>query len=202
MNSDQEANINAAVLALGQNLACAWSYFFLLRGLDQGSRQDPEVVERFGLLYDRAWRAIFDGFFSKVGTLLDNTKGTHSLPNLITLIRRYGSPELKQLLPEVESSLKQKDSPLLKLRNWRHDAVAHDVADRAAEFHTDNRMTLTEIESALTQLEGLLNHLSWNVLAIHNDTRSGFESLVEDGKSLFACAAAGIRNAASEDREA
>ncbi|MGD9984839.1 MAG: hypothetical protein AB7S51_11885 [Porticoccaceae bacterium] len=198
MNSDQEANIKASVLALGQNLACAWSYFFLLRGFDQGRRQDTEVVKRFGLLYDRAWCAIFDGFFAKVGTLLDNTKGTHSLPNLIILIRRYGSPELKRLLPEVESCLTKKDTPLQKLKNWRHDAVAHDAADRAAEFHIDNRMTLTEIEDALTQLEGLLNQLSWNVLAIHNDTRSGFESLVEDGKSLFACAAAGIRNAASD----
>ena len=101
------------------------------------------------------------------------------------------------MLSEVESCLTKKDSPLLKLKSWRHDAVAHDAADRAAEFHTDNQMTLTEIESALMQLEGLLNHLSWNVLTIHNDTRSGFESLVEDGESLFACAAVGIRNAAS-----
>jgi hypothetical protein len=202
MNSDQVANINAAVLALGQNLACAWSYFFLLRGLDQGSRQNSEVVKRFGSLYDCAWHAIFDGFFAKVGTLLDSDKGTYSLPNLITLIRRYGSPELKQLLPEVESSLKQKDGPLLKLQKWRHKAVAHDVTDRAATFRIDNRMTLTEIESALTQLEGLLNHLSRNVLAIHNDTRSGFESLVEDGKFLFACAATGMRNPPSADREA
>jgi hypothetical protein len=202
MNSDQKANIDTAVLALGQNLASAWSYFFLLRGFDQGGRQNPEVVERFDLLYDRAWRAIFDGFFAKVGTLLDNTKGTYSLPNLITLIRRYGSPDLKQLIPEVESCLAKKDSPLWKLKNWQHEAVAHHAADRTPDFHTDNRMTLTEIEGALSQLENLLNHLSWNVLAIHNDTHSGFESVVEDGKSLFAFAAAGIRNAATADREA
>lgn len=102
------------------------------------------------------------------------------------------------MLPELESCLTKNDTPLMKLKKWRHDAVAHDAADRTAEFHTDNRMTLTEIEGALTQLESLLNHLSWNILAIHNDTRNGFESLVEDGKSLFACAAAGIRNAASD----
>lgn len=197
MNTDQKANIDAAVLALGQNLACAWSYFHLLRGMDQGSRQSPEVVERFGLLYDRAWRAVFDGFFAKVGTLLDNTKGTHSLPNLVTLIRRYGSAELKQLIPKVESSLTKKDSSLSKLRNWRHDAVAHHAADRDPNFYTDNKMTLSEIEDALVQLEALLNHLSWNVLAIHNETRSGFVGLVDDGKSLFALAAAGIRSAAA-----
>ena len=198
MNTDQKANIDTAVLALGQNLACAWSYFHLLRGLDQGGRQSPDVVQRFGMLYDRAWRAVFDGFFAKVGTLLDNTKGTYSLPNLATLIRRYGSSELKQLIPEVESSLTTKNSPLWKLRSWRHDAVAHHSTGRNTDFYTENKMTLTEIEDALVQLEDLLNHLSWNILAIHNETRSGFAGLVDDGKSLFAFAAAGLRTAAPE----
>lgn len=202
MNADQKANIDSTVRALGQSLASAWSYFRLLRGFDRGSRQTPIVTERFGLLYDRAWRAIFDGFFAKVGTLLDNTKGTHSLPNLVTLLRRYGSPELKQLLPEVMSILGRNDNPLAKLRNWRHDAVAHHSADRRdADFYIDNRMTLTEIESALAQLEDLLNHLSWNVLAIHNDTRSGTESLVEDGISFFACTAVGLQSPADGKAE-
>src|ERR1035437_8495147 len=179
MNVDQKANIDAAVLELGKNLASAWSYFHLLRGLDQGSRQSPEVIERFSLLYDRAWRAIFDGFFAKVGTLLDKTRGTYSLPNLVVLIRRYGSSDLKQLIPEVESCLAMKDSPLSKLANWRHDTVAHHAANRDPVFYIDNRMTLTEIGGALFQLERLLNHLSLNVLSIHNDTHSGFESIVE-----------------------
>lgn len=57
-------------------------------------------------------------------------------------------------------------------------------------------MTLNEIEVALSQLEDLLNHLSWNILAIHNDTHSGFERIVEDGRLLFSYAAVGIRNSA------
>lgn len=199
MNADQKANIDAAVSELGQNLAIAWSYFYLLRGLDQGSRQSPEVVERFSLLFDRAWRAIFDGFFAKVGTLLDNTKGTYSLPNLITLVRKYGSRDLKQLIPEVESCLAKQGSPLSKLKNWRHQAVAHHAANRGSGFHTDNRMTLSDIEGALSELEDLLNHLSLNILAIHNDTHSGFESLAEDGKLLFSFVAEGIRNATPPD---
>ena len=202
MNEDQKDNIGAAILELGQSLASAWSYFFLLRGIDQGSRQSPEVVNRFGALYDRAWHAIFDGFFAKVGTLLDNTKGTHSLPNLVTLIRRYGSSDLKKLIPEVEACLAKKNCPLAKLQSWRHSAVAHNAANRRdPDFYVDNRMTLTEIEGALAQLEDLLNHLSWNVLAIHNDTRSGFESIVDDGKALFACAAAGIQSDSKTDPE-
>jgi len=189
-------------MALGQNLTVAWSYFHLLRGMDQGRLQNPEVADRFGMLYDRAWCAVFDGLFSKVGTLLDNTKGTNSLPNLITLVRRYGTAELRQLTSGVESSLATKGSSLSKLRNWRHDAVAHDAFDRSPEFHTDNKMTLTEIEGALAQLEDLLNRLSWNVLGIHNETRSAFEGLVGDGKALFASTAAGLRGVAATDRGA
>ena len=52
---------------------------------------------------------IFDGFFAKLGGCsLDTTKSTHSLPNLVTLIGKYGDAELKQLLPEVEVCLSEK----------------------------------------------------------------------------------------------
>lgn len=195
MNADQKANIEAIVWAIGQSLSAAWSYFHLLRGLDIGSRQSPEVLQRFGLLYDRTWRAIFDGFFAKVGTILDDTRGTHSLPNLITLIKKYGTADLKQLVPEVQRSLAAKDSSLAKLRNWRHQAVAHRPASRRdLEFYAENQMTLTEIEGALSQLDDLFNHLSWNILTIHNDTRRGTEALVEDMKSFLASAAIGLRS--------
>lgn len=202
MNVDQKLNIDAAVQALGQSLASAWSYFFLLRGINQGSRQSPEVVDQFGLFHDCAWRAIFDGFFAKVGTILDKTKSTHSLPNLVTLIRKSGDSDLKQLIPVVEACLAKKGSPLLKLQKWRHRAVAHNAAKgRSPDFYVKNRMTLTEIEGALVQLEDLLNHLSWNVLAIHNDTHSGFERIVDDGKAFFACAAAGIQSESKTEPE-
>lgn len=199
MNADQKANIEAIIWAIGQSLAAAWSSFHLLRGLDIGSRQSPEVVQRFGLLYDRMWRAIFDGFFAKVGTVIDNTKNTHSLPNLITLIERYGTADLKQLIPDVKQSLTDKDSSLAKLKNWRHHAVAHRPASRRdLDFYAENKMTLTEVEEALSQLDDLFNHLSLNILAIHNDTRSGTEALVEDGKSFLASAAIGLRGHTGE----
>jgi hypothetical protein len=200
MNSDQKANIDAAVRALGEALFSAWSYFHLLRGIHLGSRQHPEVVERFGWLFDQTWRVAFDGFFAKAGTLLDSTKSTYSLPNLVTLIRRYGNSDLKQLLPEVEACLAENDSPLAKIRNWRHKAVAHRTTDgRNSTFYVDNKMALDDLENALVQLEELLNHLSWNVLAIHNNTRSGSEGLIEEGKALFACIAGGLRNGQDEN---
>ena len=80
--------------------------------------------------------------------------------------------------------------------------MAHDASDRSPAFYADNKMTLTEIEGALAQLEDLLNHLSWNVLGIHNETRSAFKGLVDDGKALFASTAAGLRGAPASDRGA
>jgi hypothetical protein len=193
MNSDQNANIDAAVTALSESLSSAWSYFHLLRGLHEGGRENPEVLKRFGSLFDQAWRAIFEGFFAKAGTLLDSTRSTYSLPNLVTLVRRYGDADLKQLLPEVEACLSDKDSPLAKIKSWRHEAVAHRPQDgRDETFYTNNKMNLNDLESALMQLEEALNHLSWNVLRIHNDTRTESMSLVEEGRSLFTSLAAGI----------
>lgn len=193
MNPDQKANIDAMVVALSKSLFSAWSYLHLLRGLHEGGRDNPAVLARYGWLFDQAWRAVFDGFFAKVGTVLDSTKSTYSLPSLVTLVRRYGDTELKQLLPEVEAYLSEKNGPLAKIKNWRKKAVAHRSSEGLEEsFYAKNKMNLADLESALVQLEETLNHLSLNVLSIHNDIRSGSEGLVEEGRSMFASLALGI----------
>jgi hypothetical protein len=53
-------------------------------------------------------------------------------------------------------------------------------------------MNLTELEGALKQLDEAINHLSWNVLAIHNDTNSAFEPLASEGMHLFLAVANGL----------
>ena len=196
MNPDQKANIDAMVVALSKSMFSAWSYLHVLRGLHEGGRDNPLVLARFGWLFEQVWRAVFDGFFAKVGTVLDSTKSTYSLPNLVTLVRRYGDPELKQLLPEVEACLSEKNGPLAKIKNWRHAAVAHRSLESQDEsFHADNKMNVAELESALVQLEEALNHLSLNVLGIHNDTRNGSKGLIVQGRSMFASLALGIAGA-------
>lgn len=195
MNSDQKANIDVAVIALSESLSSAWGYFHLLRGLHEGGRENPEVLKRFGELFNQAWQAIFEGLFAKVGTLLDKTKSTYSLPNLVINVRRYGDADMKQLLPEVEACLSDNDSLLAKIKSWRHEAVAHyPLSGRDDEFYTNNKMNLDDLESALRQLEDILNHLSWNVLRIHNDTSTGSAGMVKEGRSLFASLTVGIAN--------
>ena len=193
MNPDQRKNLETMIEALAKSMAQAWSYFYVLKGLHEGAKSSPAVEQRFPWLLEQIWRGIFDAFFSKVGTLVDATSSTYSLPNLITLVRRYGDSDLKSLVPEAEACMSDKAGPLAKIKNWRHAQVAHRTARGDEDsFHVENKMDLAEIEGALKQLDGAINHLSWNVLAIHNDTNSAFEGLVEEGKSLFLAAASAL----------
>ena len=193
MNPDQRKNLETMVEALGKSMAQAWSYFYVLKGMHEGAKASPSVTQAFPWFLEQVWRAMFDAFFAKVGTLVDGTSSTYSLPNLITLVRRYGDSELRELIPEAEACMSDKAGPLEKIKNWRHSQVAHrTVRGDAHSFHTENKMGLVEIEGALRQLDEAINHLSWHVLSIHNDTNSAFERLISEGKTLFAAVATGM----------
>jgi hypothetical protein len=193
MQTDHRANLDAAALAVGESLALAWAHFHLLRGLDNGRLKHPQVVEQFNLFYDRLWRAAFDSLFIKIGTLIENKRGNHSLLSFLALSRRYVSPEVRQALPPVEVELAREDSPLAKLKRWRHEAVAHKpIGHDAVNFYSQNVMTLTEIERGLEQLDQYFNQISLSVLDLYSEHRSAFEGLVSQGESLFEVAALGL----------
>lgn len=190
MNADQRANIDAMVRTLAESLFSAWSYLHLLQGFHQGSKAHPVVVQEFDRLFDQVWRAIFDGLFAKVGTLIDRTKGTYSLPSLLTIVRRHGALELKMAAKEIETRLNTRDGPLAKIKSWRHQVVAHRTPNgREAVFYASNKMNLDEIAAGLSQLEELVNKISFEALRVHNDTETGSEDLVQQGVALFACIA-------------
>lgn len=191
MNADQEANIDAMVKAIAETLFSAWSYFHLLEGFHEGSKTHLVVVQKFDRLFDQIWRAVFDGLFAKAGTLVDRTKGTYSLPNLVNMTCRYGGAELKLVGKAVEARLTAQDGPLAKIESWRHQVVAHRTPNgRADIFYKNNKMNLGEVSEGLRQLEELLNTLSLEVLKVHNDTETGSEELAQQGTELFACIAA------------
>ena len=193
MKPEQRKNLETMVEALGKSMAQAWSYFYVLKGVHEGSKASPSVAQRCPWLLEQVWRGLFDAFFAKAGTLVDATSSTYSLPNLITLVRRYGDSELRTLIPEAEACLTDKAGPIAKIRNWRHAQVAHRTPRGDADtFPVENKMDLTEIEGALKQLDDAINHLSWNVLAIHSDTSSAFEALVDEGKALFMAVASSL----------
>ena len=193
MNADKSKNLEEAFLAVGQLIAAAWSYFHVLRALDNGRRENPELVQAFGFFYERTWRATFDGFFAKVGTVLDSTKGTYSLPNLVTIIKRYGNADTIKCVSEIQDFLKDRESSVGKLQKWRHDTVAQRPTLREDEiFYSSNKMNLTEIEAVLTQIDEIFNRLSMRAVRVHNDTRTGTESIVAEGTKFFALAAASL----------
>ena len=190
MNTDQRTNIDAMIRAIAEILFSAWSYFHLLQGFHQGSKAHPVVVQQFDRLFDQVWRAVFDGLFAKAGALIDRTKGTYSLPNLLTIARKYADPDLKPIVKDVEDHLKARDGPLAKIKSWRHEVVAHRTpAGREGLFYVNNKMHLDDIAAGLSQLEELLNAISLEVLKVHNDTETGSEDLVQQGVALFACVA-------------
>jgi hypothetical protein len=192
MQTDHRANLDAEARVVGESLAVAWAHFHLLRGLDNGRIKHPDVTARSHLLYDRMWRAAFDSFFAKVGVLLDSKRGNHSLLSFLTLARRYGDPEVTRLLPAIEVHLSDESTALAKLKRWRHEVVAHKPAGRdLAGFHVAAKMTLTEIELALNQLDDYFNQISWNMLNLHSEHRSAFEGIVLEAESLFAAASRG-----------
>jgi len=190
MNADQQANIEKMVNAISETLFSAWSYCHLLEGFHEGSKSHPVVVKKFDRLFDQVWRAVFDGLFAKAGTLIDRTKNTYSLPNLVTMAMRYGGAKLQSVAKSVQVRLNAKDGPLAKLESWRHEAVAHRTPNgRADAFYKNNKMNLRKVADGLRQLEQLLNTVSMEALRVHNDTETGNLDLVQQGTDLFACIA-------------
>src|SRR3546814_3593282 len=104
MNADQEHNIREAVRVIGETLFRAWSYLHVMRGLQRGARANTQRVEKHALALDVIYRALFDALFASVGTVLDRTRSTYSLPNLINMITRYGiaDAELRRELRSEE----------------------------------------------------------------------------------------------------
>ncbi len=190
MNTDHKANIETMVNAISETLFSAWSYFHLLEGFHEGNKSHPVVVQKFDRLFDQVWRAIFDGLFSKSGTLIDRTKNTYSLPHLVTMAIRYGEGDLKAVAKSVQVRLNADDGPLKKIKSWRHEVVAHRTPNGHTEvFYKNNKINLSEVADGLRQLEQLLNELSLEALRVHNDTETGSRDLVHQGTDLFACVA-------------
>lgn len=193
MNPDQRTNLETMVEALVVNMAQAWSYFYVLKGINEGAKTQPAAVEPFYWLLDQLWRGMFDALFAKAGTLIDTTRNTYSLTNLVQLTRKYGDAELKRLIPHVEILLDSKTGTLAQIKNWRHEHGAHGtVRGNQDTFCIDNKLVLEDIERALMQLDEAINHLSCNVLSVHHDTNSAFEPLVAEGKRLFMAVANGV----------
>jgi len=188
MNSDQRANIESAVHAVGESIFNAWRYFQLLKGLQQGAKADPDNLLAHAIAIDVAYRAVFDALYAVIGTVCDRTKGTLSLPNLINMGRRYSQdPEQKRVLLSAQAALTDpRYAPLIKLSNWRHQHVAHRTPEsRIQEFYTNNKLHLAEVEEAIDMLDRIANDVSVTLTQTRYDWRTATESVADSCASLL-----------------
>jgi hypothetical protein len=190
MNADQKKNVEESIRVIGEALFSAWSYVHLLRGLQAGAISEESKLKQHALAVDVIYRATFDALFAAIGTIVDRTKGTHSIPNLVSMIRRYGmaTGDARKTFSNIESSLTGKPgTPLHKIENWRHKTVAHRTRDgRADDFYTTNKLRIDEVAELLSALEHMVNQISVQLLAEGFDFKSGSSKCEIEAKQLLA----------------
>jgi len=188
---DGTAKIDAAIHALMESLHKCWGHFHLLQGLHAGSKANPEAVTEHNRVLLQIWRAAFEALFAAAGTLLDQTKGTASIRTVITLVRRHCTAEVKSILPDIEARLGEKTGNLQKIREWRHNSIAHWTEQgRDVSFYERNKLNVVEVEGALEDIESIINELSFHATAVHNTVRPASAHLVEEASFLMKSLAA------------
>jgi hypothetical protein len=186
MHPDNVAKIDAAVRALIESMHRCWGHYHLLRGIHEGSKTCPGAVTEHNSILLQVWRSGFEALFAAAGTLLDKRKDTASISTVITLVRRLGTPEVKSILPALETQLNDETGDIQKIREWRHNAVAHwSQAGRDMAFYEKNKMNLDQVEQALLKIESIVNEISWHATAVHNTVRPATASLVQEGVFLM-----------------
>jgi len=200
MNSDQVRNLRNSSDTVASALHGSLNYLRVLQGFHDEAQRSPAALEEHRDVLSQLWGATFDALFSVVGTVVDRTKGTHSLPNLIRACGRYcaSSPDdsqLRKFCARIEPRLDPKLEPLRKLEAWRMKAVAHRTAEGyLPAFYEDNQMHLDEIEVSLNYICEVFNEFALQAL----QTIHVFE---EDPNHLRERAAALMSKLAPRQRE-
>ena len=111
LTEEQKANLEAEGEALNSVLYSAWRYYYLLRGFHQGSNNHPKALERCPAALAEIWRGVFWALMATIGTLIDRSRNTHSLPTVLAMIRRYfgSDSDLVNLAAEISTKLKASD---------------------------------------------------------------------------------------------
>ncbi len=191
MNEDQKRNVDEAFRKLSHSMFRTWSELHLLQGLHIGAQKHAKPVMVFDRYFTELWNAIMFALMTSFGTLIDTTPRTSSLPNIVSMLRRYGALQgsARTAQKQLDQYLAGKKGALEKLRQWRHKVVAHRDPALSEDFFVTNKMDLGEIEETLRELNRLFNHLSMAVCSIYNDTEAGSMDLVAQGEGLLAALA-------------
>ncbi len=190
MNEDQTKNIKEAIRIIGERIFKASGFLYVLKGLQSGAQARPETLENHKLALNYIYIGLFDALSAAIGTIVDSTKNTYSIPSLINKIRRYKIEDrtVKRVIDKIIFELSNAtDDPLSKLKHLRHDLVAHNTPDGQSEaFYAANKLNLAEVEAELAKLENMLNEISIALFSEACDWRSGDrEQYFREAESLL-----------------
>lgn len=183
MNKDQTRNVREVFDKVFEAIFRCWSYVHLIRGLQAGAKANKERLEENALAVDLIYRGVFEAIFAASGTIVDNRKGTYSIPSVITMVRKYTSEDhpIRAELKKAEEVLNSEDnSPLIRMRNWRHKVVAHHTKEgRTEKFYPENKLYLGEVEELLQEIEDLANQITVPLLKQGTECKTGSEKDVK-----------------------
>jgi hypothetical protein len=172
MDSNRTENIRASIDALSESLSTAWSYLLLLRSLRDAYHSRPRMNMQFGRVINQYWQGLWDALFARIGTFFDRTAGTHSLPGLLTQLRRSKDPKLSKLAASAQSFLDNPGESAIRMLRWRHEVVSHRVAAIvASKFDAETEVHLEDVAAVLERVEQCLNDLARGALGFTIDIK-------------------------------
>jgi hypothetical protein len=127
---------------------------------------------QFGRVINQYWQALWDALFSRIGTFFDRTAGTHSLPSLLTQLRRTKNREFVALASSAQAFLDDPGEPAKRILRWRNEVVGHRVAAVvASQFDEEATLHLDDVKVVLQRVEECLNSLSRGALGHTTDIK-------------------------------
>ena len=189
--SEQEtARLDRFSKAIYAELYAAYIHYYLLLGFNKGAKEHPEVLEKHAEVVTELWRALFWSLFLSLGKVIDTSKDTYSLPNVLRLLQKYfgeGS-ELGKLAKEIDDRLKDEDAPFKKkIKKWRNKVLAHNTTQgQNPKFFEEHQMDLDEFGPLIDELVEMFDSAIWNSIGIsYSDLKDITAEYEKHGQRFF-----------------
>lgn len=188
LNDDHRRNLNEKADSVGSSIHTAWTYFQILKGLQEAAAHSKEWLLMHSIAFDSIYRAVFDALYVSVGAVTDRARATESINSLVTMARGYPIDESVRIkiLKALSDTQNQKGSPLERLKNWRNKHAAHKTAEALTpDFYTENKLNLAEVEAAITILDQALSEIAYALLGNRYSLRPSTENVAANCAALF-----------------
>lgn len=183
MNAQQEANISKSLDAICNSLVWAWRYQNALEGLSEGAKNNKTQAKTSGVFLNCVYFGMLESLIMKIAQLTDNTKNSHSIPSLFTLVERYKLYEKSAV--KMDRDLLMGKTPE-KIKAWRDNRIAHLTESSLDDiFFNENQLSLSETREFLQACDSLINRYSTQLRNVVLDAEFGANGIFEQGQQLF-----------------